>query len=389
MAGGARSFFRGAPLAALLVLGVPSPSAAQVIVKVSDTTFFRFGTHIQFWADETQDAAGGYSQNFFLRRVRLIIAGQVARDVTFFFLTDNPRLGNAGTGTTTPTRSLATGFLVQDAFGEWRIAGDRLALDAGLFFLPQSRNILTSSSSILSFDTSNFSLQANALTASSGGRDLGFQLKGYLARDRLEYRAGVFSGQRQAPRPGQAGSRNSPRFAARLQYDVFDPEKGYTYPGTNLGSKRILAVGAWGDLQGDYRGGGADLTFDFPVVGRNAVTASVQYYFYDGGRQFTQVSGDVTTSLLPRQHALFADAGFYFVRLKLQPFLRYERLDLEDAAFESREQARGGGGFNWYVAGQNMKLTAFYERIVPRVAPAGATRKNTNHFALQLQLYYF
>lgn len=381
-----RSFLRRAVLAALTALSLPSLSAAQVIVKVSDTTFFRLGTQMQFWADETQDTGtGGYVQDFFFRRVRLIVAGQIGPDVTFFFETDNPRLGNAATA----TKNLATGFIVQDAFGEWRIAGDRLAMDAGLMFLPQSRNILTSSGAILSFDTSNFSLQSNALTQSSGGRDLGFQLKGYLAGDRLEYRAGVFSGQRQAATAAGTGSRNSPRFAARLQYDVFDPEKGYTYPGTNLGSKRILAIGVWGDTEGDYRGGGADVTLDFPVLGRNAVTASAQYYFYDGGRQFTQLSGGVETPLLPKQHAFFADAGFYFARLKLQPFLRYERLDFSDAAFTSREQQRGGGGLNWYVAGQNLKVSAFYERIVPRVAPAGAARKNTNHFALQLQALYF
>src|SRR5512146_2599112 len=104
-----RSFRRRAPLAAFCALTFTAPAAAQVIVKASDTTFFRLGTHIQFWADETQDATGGYSQNFLLRRVRLIVAGQIGPDLTFFLLTDNPRLGNAGTGTTTPTRNLASG----------------------------------------------------------------------------------------------------------------------------------------------------------------------------------------------------------------------------------------------------------------------------------------
>lgn len=382
----ARSFFRSASIAALGAFCLISPAAAQVIVKASDTVFFRLGTQMQFWADETQDAGtDGYVQDFFFRRVRLIVAGQIAPDVTFFFETDNPRLGNAATA----TKNLATGFIVQDAFGEWRIAGDRLALDGGLMFVPQSRNILTSSGSILSFDTSNFSLQSNAVLQSSGGRDLGFQVKGYLAGDRLEYRAGAFSGQRKSATAAGVGSRNSPRFAARLQYDVFEPEKGYTYPGVNLGAKRILAVGVWGDTEGDYRGGGADVTLDLPVLGKNAVTASAQYFFYDGGRQFTLPSGGVETPLLPKQHAFFADAGFYFVCVKLQPFVRYERLDFSDATFASREQSRGGGGFNWYVAGQNMKVSAFYERTVPRVAPSGAARKNTNHFALQLQLLYF
>ena len=367
-----------------------SAGEAQVIVKASDTVFFRLGTQVQFWADETEDpVSGGYSQNFFFRRVRLIVAGQVAPDLTFFFETDDPRLGNAGTGTTNPTKNASAGFLVQDAFGEWRVAGDAFILDAGLFFTPQSRNILTSSAAILSFDVSSFSLQSNALTGSSGGRDFGLQAKGYFLGDRLEYRAGVFAGQRQASTAAGSGSRNSPRFAARIQYDVFDPEKGYTYPGVNLGAKRILALGGWGDFEGDYRAWGADVTADMPVVGRSTVTATAQYYFYDGGKQFTQVSGGVVTPLLPKQHAFFADAGFFFAPIRLQPFLRYERLDFSDAAFESREQQRWGGGANYYVASQNMKVSAFYERIQPRAPAAGATRKNTNHFAVQLQFFYF
>jgi hypothetical protein len=49
------------------------------------------------------------------------------------------------------------------------------------------------------------------------------------------------------------------------------------------------------------------------------------------------------------------------------------------------------GGVNYYVtpAAQNMKITAAWEKIVPNTAAAGAKTKNTNHFVLQLQFYYF
>ena len=390
MFGPAHRFLRAVLLAALLETVHAPASLAQAIVKVNDTVFFQLGIQMQGWAEATQDpVSGGYSQNLFFRRIRFMVAGRVAPDVTFFVETENSRLGSAGTGTAIPTRNLATGLALQDAFGEWRIHGDRMILGAGLILLPLSRNILTSSGGQLSFDVSAFSLQANGPSQASGGRDVGLQLKGYLIDDRLEYRAGVFAGQRQAATASGVGSRNSPQYAARLQYDVFDPEKGYTYSGTNRGAKTILALGAWGNTQGDFRSWGADVTADFPVAGRSAATASGQYFFYDGGRQFTQVSGNVTTPILPRQHAFFAEAGYYFAPAALQPFLRFERLSFSDPAFQSRGQTRWGCGFNWYVSNQNLKLSTLYERIEPRVAAAGASRKNTSHFALQLQFVYF
>jgi hypothetical protein len=379
-----------AALAAVVLAGFASSAAGQVLVKVSDTVFFRLGFHFQGTLDWQQDPVSeGYSQSMYLRRVRAILAGQVAPDVSFFFQTDNPRLGNAGTGITTPTKTLATGFLVQDAFGEWRAAGDAVILDAGIFFVPQSRNVLTSSSSPMTVDVGNFVQQQNALTGSSGGRDVGFAFKGYLAGDHLEYRAGVFDGQRSTAGSAGAGSRNSPRFASRLQWNFFDTEKGYTYAGVNRGAKKILAVGGWADAQGDYLGWGADANLDWPLGKVGSVNAEVDYTAFDGRRQFTSVAAGVVTPLLPKQDSIFAAAGFYHAATKLQPFLRYEELFFSDAAFENRGQRRYGGGLNWYIAANNLKLSALYERIEPKIPVANARIKDSNHFLVQLQVYYF
>src|SRR5262249_35284383 len=125
---------RSLPLAAA-ALGWTLPARAQVVVKVNDAVYFRFGIVLQGWADWTEDpVTEGYAQTLFLRRIRVIVAGAVAPNVSFFFQTDNPRLGNAGL---TGAKTLNTGFLTQDAFAEWKIAGDALMLDAGLFYTPQ------------------------------------------------------------------------------------------------------------------------------------------------------------------------------------------------------------------------------------------------------------
>jgi Phosphate-selective porin O and P len=368
------------------LLAIPSFGAAQVVVKVSDDVNFRLGTLIQGWGDWTQDPiGGGYAQNFFLRRVRIIVAGTIARDVSFFFQTDSPRLGSAGQ---TGTKTISSGFLVQDAFGEWKFAGDAAMLDVGLFYTPQSRSALTGSSSPLTFDGPSFTQQQTGPVQGSSGRDVGLSLKGYFLSDRLEYRVGVFDGQRQPATTSGAGSRNSLRTAARVQYEVFDIEKGYVYIGTNRGSKKILAIGAWGDTQGDFRGYGADVFADIPI-GKDAVTAEGDYVFYDGGREFQAIVGNVPTPVLPKVDIFFSDAGYYFHAAALQPFVRYERIAFREERFQSGDQQRYAVGFNWYVFGQNFKVTPFYERIIPKVKPAAASVKNTNHFGVQLQFYYF
>src|SRR5262245_51346918 len=376
--GGGRSRFL-----LLLLLIFPSAAAGQVVVKVSDDVQFRLGTLIHGWGDWTQDPVSeGYAANLFLRRVRLCVAGNIARNVSFFFQTENARLGNAGL---TGAKNLTTGFLVQDAFGEWRFAGDAAMLDAGLFYTPQSRTVLTGSSSVLSFDSPTFGQQQTGPLQGSSGRDVGLQLKGYILGERLEYRVGVFDGQRQPATPAGAGSRNPFRSSARVQYNFFDIEKGYTYVGTNRGAKKILVVGAWGDTQGDYRGYGADINADIPI-GKDAVTAEFDYLLYDGGRELLATSG---TPLLPRLETVFTQAGYYFNALRLQPFLRFETLNFREVQFQGGNQRRYACGFNWYVAGQNFKITPFYERIVPNARATAATIKNTNHFGIQLQFYYF
>jgi hypothetical protein len=378
------------PFVTLLFLTLlPGQARGQVVVRVNDDVSFRFGTLLHFWADWTQDpVSGGYAQNFFIRRIRFLVVATLSPNVTAFYQTEDSRLGNAGL---TGTKSLTTGFQSQDALVEWRLAKDKIMIDAGLFYTPQSRSVLTGSPSALTFDIPSFGQQQGSVTGSSAGRDIGFALKGYLLEDRLEYRAGVFEGQRRgaAAAPGSgASSRNSPRAAARLQYDFLDKEKGYTYVGTNRGGKSILAVGAWGDTQGDYRAYGFDVFADIPI-GKNAVTAETDYLLYDGGKQFQQVVGGVVVPLLPREEALFAEAGFYFDTIKLQPFLRYEWLGFSEERFRTGNQQRYGGGLNWYLAGQNLKVTAFYERIVPKVKPVAATIRATNHAGIQIQFYYF
>jgi hypothetical protein len=387
-----RGHFAFAVLAAIVFLSLPSPAHAQVVVKVNDVVNFRFGIQLQAWADWLQDPnSEGYSQNLFIRRIRFILAGQLAKNLNIFYQTDEPRAGNSGTTgdknvCSGPSSNCPnTGFITQDAYAEWKLAGDPFMLDGGLYLVPTSRNGLTSTQSFLSYDIGTWALQGNGIMKGNGGRDYGFGTKGYLVDDHLEYRFGVFDGNRNPtsvqtqPLGLAAGSRNSFRMAGRVQFDFLDPEKGYVYAGTYRGTKKVLALGGWGDGQGDYKAYGGDFFWDQPI-GKDAFTAELDYNHFEGGTQFPT---------LPKQNDIFTNVGWYFDAVKFQPYAVYQQLKLSNDTLAPGDQQRYGGGFNWYISNLNLKLSFLYERIVPKRQPVTARTKDTNHFSFQLQALYF
>ncbi len=147
-----RSSARVAGAASFLVL-LAATASAQALIKVDDTTRFRLGVLLQPQADWTQDAGGGYAQNLFLRRARVLLDGQLSPKVTFFLETDNPNLGRA----VGAAKSISRGFTLQDAFVVPRAGTDAVGR------LPRH----------------------------------GFPGPGYLAHNRLEYRVS----HRSVPRP--------------------------------------------------------------------------------------------------------------------------------------------------------------------------------------------
>lgn len=394
-----RGSFGFAVAAGLALFLLPGTARAQVMVKVNDNVGFRFGLQFQGWADWTEDAnSEAYSQNLLVRRIRFIMDAHLAKDVSIFYQTDDPRIGNSGTTgakniCSSSANCPASGFITQDAFAEWKLAGDALMLDGGLFLVPTSRNGLTSTQSFLGFDIGTWALQGNTLEQGNGGRDYGVGLKGYLNDSHLEYRLAAFDGNRHgttaqpAPLGAEAGSRNPYRIAGRLNYDFFDPEKsgsasatnGYVYAGTWRGTKKVLAIGAWGDGQGAYKAYGGDFMFDWPIM-KDAITITGDYDHFEQ---------NITDTTLPKQNDIYVDAGYYFDAIKLQPFVVYQKLNFSDEARKAGDQQRYGGGLNWYVSAQNLKWSLYYQRIVPETQPITAKTKDTNEVTVQLQVLYF
>jgi hypothetical protein len=341
---------------------VGGAASAQVVVKVNDEVNFKLGVLGQFQADWLKDPAGsGATQNLFVRRARLLFGGQVAKNVSFFVETDAPNLGK----TLANGKTIAPAMIVQDAYGEFK-ARDAFALDAGLMFVPFSRNSIQSAASLLPIDYGAYTFSSSGPTQSSAGRDTGFQAKGYFLENHLEYRVGAFQGAR------DARSHRAFRYAGRVQYDILEPQgTGFFYTGTNLGKKKILAAGGAFDTQSDYHAYDADVFVDYPS-GPGAVTAQAAYNRIDGGATFLT---------LPKQNVVLVELGYFVRDLKLTPVLQYTKRALVDTTIG--DETRWSVGVNYWWAGHNANVKTAYSRIDPRgLAPQ-------NGFTIQLQLFYF
>jgi hypothetical protein len=343
----------------------PKPAPPGPIqIKVSDNVNFRFGTLLQPQADFSQASTGGYAKNLFLRRVRFIVAGQLAKQIYFFFQTENSRLGLPNAA---GTKTLGAGFQTIDALAEWRFSKP-LNLWVGLIYLPTSREALKASGSEFMIDTNTYAYTATTALAGTGGRDTGFMARGYFLADHLEYRAGLFQGLR------ETGSGNPMRDIARLQYNVFDTElyNMPSYPGSYFGTKKILALGAAYDAQKDYRGQTADVYADFPTLFGSAV-GTATYQRLDGGKFLTA---------LPKSNTFAVDGGVFFKGFKLGPWARYEKRDFATPN-SSKNEKRALLGLNYYFAGNNFNIKAAFGRLSPAVG------RKTNQFTVQMQALYF
>ncbi len=365
-------------LAALLLSA--APARAQAIIKVSDTVNVKFGLLLQPQAEWIQIANStntdtiGYQQNLFIRRIRIMMGGQVAKDVFFFAETENSTLGK-NTSTTASNKSLGTGFQILDAVAEYRPLKE-FNLQAGLIRVPTSREALKASTSELPLDLSAWTFLQSTPEQSTAGRDTGFMARGYFINDHLEYRVAGFQGFR------VAGSRNSLRFTSRLQYNFFDTEVYNlpSYPASYLGAKKILNIGGAADLQGDYKSYSVDAFASIPVSS-GSIDGSLAFQSIDGGA--------FLPTALPKQQTYQAELLYYSKNAKLAPWVRWERRNYTDTLLDQTTgDSRYSVGLTYLVSKNNFMIKSGYTRIDPKTGPT-SNRPGINQFGVMLHLYYF
>jgi hypothetical protein len=155
------------------------------------------------------------------------------------------------------------------------------------------------------------------------------------------------------------------RFAGRLSFNFFDTETSWFNKETNLGEKKILAIGGGFDCQSDLIIGGnemdykaytVDLQLDIPLD-TTAITSALSFTQIDNA-----VNGISWSDLTAGEDGdiLTAKVGFLLYE-KFQPFAHFQTI-MPDASGADNTVIYGIG-CNYYIKGLANKLTAEYSQV--------------------------
>jgi hypothetical protein len=301
----------------------------------------------------------GTSNNLFLRRFRLIAGGKVTPKFSYFVESDAANLGKTGVD-----GMRITDFYLQDAFVTYAFRPE-VQLDAGMLLVAVSHNSGQSAASMLAVDYGSYSFLASDPTHGKFGRDYGIQLRGYIKKH-FEYRIGGFRGHH-APNP-----RFPHRYTGRFVWYPFDDDPGFFYTGTTLAQKRIVSIGAGFDRQNDYSTCSADVFVDQPLSHGDGVTFQADYIHYNGGTTFES---------LQKQDTWLMEAGYYWRKAKLGPYVQLSTRDFANPRLADDKKIQGG--LAYWLNGHRMNVKFGLGRLLKE----GATDRI--QFVIQTQFFYY
>jgi hypothetical protein len=270
---------------------------------------------------------------------------------------------------------------IQDAFVTYKPMGDMLKIDAGYMLPPLAHNAVQGATTLYMWDYFFYTFRSGNAFNSSGnpvGRDAGVELRGLVAGGLVEYRLGLFQGLRQPQSATESVSRNFFRATGRVQVNLMDPETGFFYAGTYLGTKKVLSIGGSFDLDdtGDtdaYKYFAGDVFVDLPFGPTGVLTAQVNVAYWNGGTTIM--------ALTPKATAIMGEAGFLIGGIRLSPIIHAEHLFVSG---DNNDDTYVGGGLAWWPYGHNTNLKAFYTYRKAQAATNGGSQ-----FNVQWQLYFF
>ena len=384
-----------------LVLSASLPALAQtpVVVNLADVGTAKLGFLGQFqFQSNTDPVLQGTSDNFVLRRARILTLGTVGDKVEWQLDAEDANLGKVNSNVN--GQKNYNNLFFQNAVLTYAFS-PAAHLDSGLLHIDPSHNGLTGAAHYYGNDASAYaSLQNNPLgdasvSADTGSapinREVGLSARGLLG-SHFEYHLGLSNGFRNSANDSNGtgvnapatlpavtpatsiSSNNSLRVTARAQYDLFDNEgAGYTTSGTYYGHKKIVSFGLGYDRQDVYRQTTGDVFVDLPVNGRDVITFEGNYWVYDGG------------AFLPgllKQKDYSLQFGYNFGAIHLSPIIRLEgkrqstpgesayntpvtaaKWTSTPGAFDEDRQTLG---FAYWLNEHRSNLKVFYSNIQPK-----------------------
>lgn len=225
----------------------------------------------------------------------------------------------------------------------------------------------------------------------TGDRDTGLTFWGDIGN--FKYWAGLYEGNDHGAPTATIGDRLL--YAARVQYNFFDPEPGYYLQSTYYGEKKILAIG----LVANYQGGATVVPAGgFTSMGNVAVdflweeklafladgTATVEAAYYYFGRH--GISQAPTGGGPVSGQDVGAGTGFLFGVCYLipghvgwgqfQPTFRYQGFSDAKAGGNTvgdHDQSRYDIGVNYIISGHNARVSLVYSHTDVNLAPLTST----------------
>jgi hypothetical protein len=339
--------------------------------------------------------------NFGFRRNRLAFMGAWSDKVSLYVQTEfaEPNLApvdfsGAGFNPNVVLLDAAVRFSFSDAF----------KVNVGRFKYNFSRENLEACEDPLTLDRSFFIRPPYV-----GTRDDGVGVWGNLFKDRFQYRVDAMEGRQAAA--GTTAPASDPRFSARGHVTLLDPESTYGYKGTYLGRKKVLTLGGAFQYEPkvtyvdtdthlgekNYQGWTVDGFFEYPFKDIGTVTASAAYEKVDLNGAYEGANPDNgAVGIFGEKNGWYAKAGYLFSGVPLQVFGRYEKwrfaslLNVYDQMVDWY-----AFGANYYVWGQNLKLTAEWSKTgfdkqgtFTNVQGTSYTTKNFNTFVAQVQFIF-
>ncbi|MFY2563991.1 porin [Corallococcus terminator] len=281
------------PLPLLLTLAVallPLGSALAGKITLSEEAHLNINMLIQPQAQFIKDGAplGGMGTDFFLRRVRLLVYGNVTKRLSFFFETDQPNFGKDG--------NYNIDFFVQDAFISYEFA-DKFWVDVGFLIAPLSRHNLQGA---IALNTVDYHSNLIRFTPGVGKiwRDMGVQLRGFVGP--LGFRAAILNGAEGTVREDAPtiNPDDLPRGVAMVRWNFLTREEDLFFQGIYFTDKPHLSVGAGVDYQyaavatasgvHDSLALSADVFLDWPMGNDQELVFQTGVYTYRQGMDSPQ-----------------------------------------------------------------------------------------------------
>jgi hypothetical protein len=299
-------------------------------------------------------------KSFFLRRARIILQGQVAKNVSFFLETED---FDAGKDDTANKGSEGTGLFTLDAFINYRVA-DELQIAVGMILLPFMHHNRQSAVSLLGVDY-NTAFVESGVKATNVWRDYGLEARGLLFNGILDYRIGVFQGRDRATLDDEGlntNTRDYPRYTGRIQINMKEPETGFFYSGNYLGMKNIISIGAGIDYQqqvlpadpgtvpDDYLAWTVDFIIDHGLARGYAFALQAAYV---NVKNCPETAYPLSGPSYLDSYAYFVQAGL-LISKNIQPVLKYYNVITSNGYNASTSHAIMG--LNFYINKHNANI---------------------------------